>query len=98
MSSTSQPSPAVLVQTDSSALGKAGSEPVCAAEKQRAGQEDRELARRTSSREWGRVLPRLLACTACTWLVIALVLVLPRLEGIEKAKVMLMFLKRSFWG
>lgn len=97
MSSTSQPSPAVLVQTESSALGKAGSEPVCAAEKQRAGQEDRELAR-TFSREWGRVLPRLLACTACTWVAIALVLVLPRLEGIEEAKVMLMFLKRPCWG
>lgn len=38
VSSTSQPSPAVLVQTDSTALGKAGSEPVCAVERQRAGQ------------------------------------------------------------
>lgn len=97
VSSTSQPSPAVLVQTDSTALGKAGSEPVCAVERQRAGQEDRELAR-TSSREWGRVLPWLPACTACTWVVIVLASAFPRLEGIEEAKVMLMFLKKALLG
>lgn len=97
VSFTSQPSPAVLVQTDSTALGKAGSEPVCAVERQRAGQEDRELAR-TSSKERGRVLAWLLACTACTWVVIVLASAFPRLEGIEEAKVMLMFLKRPCWG
>lgn len=39
VSSTSWPSPVVLVQTDSTALGKAGSEPVCVVERQWAGQE-----------------------------------------------------------
>lgn len=97
VSSTSQPSPAVLVQTDSTALGKAGCEPVCHAESQRAAQVERHLPR-TSSWEWGKVLPWLLACTACTWVVMVLASALPRLEAIEEAKVMLMSLKRPCWG
>lgn len=66
---------------------------VCAVERQWAGQEDRELARRPS-REWGRVLRWFLVCTLCTWVVVVLASAFSRQEGIEEAKMMLMLLKR----
>lgn len=86
VSSTSQPSPVVLVQIPLLREKQALRLSVCAVESQRAGQK--------TFQGCGSMLGWFLACTVCTWVVIVLASAFPTQEGIEEAKVMLILLKR----